>query len=171
MKTASLAAKTAKALTGTGPVASFIRFVGCGGGVTLASSAALVALTGVVPFLVANVVVTIVSTIATTELHARVSFRSDRRGWRTHLKSAGTAAASFVFTSAAMLILHALVVAPGVLLEQGVYLATCGLAGIGRFVVLRVVVFASRGKTVPSAPVRVAVADAGVERAAVVMAA
>ncbi|NUU20215.1 MAG: hypothetical protein HOV68_01680 [Streptomycetaceae bacterium] len=121
-----------------------MRFVVCGGGVTLAASALLVAMTNVMPFAVANAIVTVVSTVVTTELHARVSFRSDERGWRTHLKSAGTVAVSFAFTTAAMMLLHMLAAAPGVLLEQAVYLGACGLAGIGRFVVLRLVVFASR---------------------------
>lgn len=150
---------TAKAATGNGPLASFLRFVVCGGGVTLVSSGVLVMMTAVLPFFVANAIVTVVSTIVTTELHARVSFRSDERGWRTHLKSAGTVAVSFLFTTAAVTSLHLLVADAGILLEQAVYLGATGLAGIGRFAVLRLVVFAQR----PAAPSTVATGATGAE--------
>jgi putative flippase GtrA len=140
MKASSLAAKAA---TATGPVAAFARFVMCGGGVTLAASGALIPLGAVMPFAVANALVTAVSTVVTTELHARVSFRSPERGWRVHLKSALTVLVSFLATTAAMLLLHAIVAAPGVLVEQATYLGACALTGIGRFVVLRLVVFAA----------------------------
>lgn len=159
MTTASSAAKAAA--TAPGPVAAFIRFVACGGGVTLSASGLLVLMTGLMPFLVANAVVTVVSTIVTTELHARVTFRSAERGWRVHLKSAGTVAVGFLVTTAAMTALDALVANPGVLVEQAVYLTACGLTGIGRFVVLRVMVFASR-KPVDAQPVDVAVRETAV---------
>ncbi|MGA4541011.1 GtrA family protein [Uniformispora flossi] len=142
MKTASLTAKAAEAATGTGSAAAFARFVVCGGGVTLAGSAVLVPASAAMPFAVANALVTVVSTVVTTELHARVSFRSAERGWRPHLKSALTVLASFLVTTAAMLGLHAWAAHPGVLAEQATYLGACGLAGIGRFAVLRLLVFA-----------------------------
>jgi putative flippase GtrA len=165
MTTASFAAKAA---TGSGPVAAFVRFVVCGGGVTLAASALLLLVSGPVPFVVANALVTVVSTVVTTELHARVSFRSEQRGWRCHLKSAGTVAVSYLFTTAAVMVLHLLVAAPGVLVEQAVYLGACGLAGIGRFVVLRLVVFASGAAGAAGA---VSAAERELSRGSVVMAA
>ncbi|MCF2526574.1 hypothetical protein [Yinghuangia soli] len=127
-----------------GPLASFLRFVLCGGGVTVAASFVLALMSGAMPFFAANIVVTIVSTVVTTELHARVSFRSAERGWGVHVKSAGTVAVSFAFTTAAVMVLHLFAAAPGMLTEQAVYLAACGLAGLGRFVVLRVMVFAAK---------------------------
>lgn len=160
MKTSSLA----KAASATGSVAAFARFVVCGGGVTVAAAAALPPLSAAVPFAVANALVTVVSTVVTTELHARVSFRSAERGWRVHLKSALTVLVSFLVTTAAMLLLHALVPAPGLWAEQGTYLGACALTGIGRFVVLRLVVFAAR-------PAETRVREAELPRTAVAMAA
>lgn len=56
-----------------------------------------------------------------------------------------------------MLILQQVVASPGALLEQVVYLSASALAGVARFVVLRLVVFAhSRAQaavTVPAATV------------------
>lgn len=168
MTNASAAAKAAA--TARGPVAAFIRFVVCGGGVTLAASGLLVLMTGFMPFFAANAVVTVVSTVVTTELHARVTFRSAERGWGVHLKSAGTVAVGFLVTTAAMALLHTLVASPGVLTEQAVYLSACGLAGIGRFVVLRVAVFAGR-KAAGPAPREAAVIAADLPRASVAVAA
>ncbi|MGW0660246.1 GtrA family protein [Streptodolium elevatio] len=148
MTNAPAAAKAAAPTRG--PVAAFIRFVVCGGGVTLAASGLLVLLTGLMPFFAANAIVTVVSTIVTTELHARVTFRSAERGWGVHLKSAGTVAVGLLVTTAATAVLHALVADPGVLVEQAVYLSACGLTGIGRFVVLRILVFASRKQAEPA---------------------
>ncbi|WP_436771887.1 GtrA family protein [Yinghuangia sp. YIM S09857] len=168
MTNASAAAKAAA--TARGPVAAFIRFVVCGGGVTLAASGLLVLMTGLMPFFAANAVVTVVSTVVTTELHARVTFRSAERGWGVHLKSAGTVAVGFLVTTAAMAVLHMLAATPGILVEQAVYLSACGLAGIGRFVVLRVVVFAGRNAVGPT-PREAAVIAADLPRASVVVAA
>ncbi|MFF4166495.1 hypothetical protein [Streptomyces sp. NPDC001741] len=123
-------------------VAAFVRFVVCGGGVGLASSAALVLLAGHLPLVVANAVITVVSTVIATELHSRVSFRSERRGWRVHLQSGLTVAVSYVFTTAALLVLHAVQSSPSALVEQTVYLSASAVAGVGRFALLRIVVFA-----------------------------
>lgn len=54
--------------------AAFLRFAVCGGGVGLASSGVLMALSGPVPFALANAVVTVASTVLATELHARFTF-------------------------------------------------------------------------------------------------
>jgi putative flippase GtrA len=149
-------------------VAAFARFVVCGGGVGLASSGALVLLDGTMPMMVANALITVVSTLLATELHGRVSFRSDRGGWRVHLQSALTVAVCYAFTTAALLALHAVQANPSVVTEQAVYLSASALAGVGRFVVLRAVVFADerrdrRGRRVRRTP---ALAKASVTMAA-----
>ncbi|MCX5415289.1 hypothetical protein [Streptomyces sp. NBC_00059] len=123
-------------------VTAFLRFVVCGGGVGLASSGALVLLGAHVPLVVANAVITVVGTVIATELHSRISFRTNRGGWRVHLQSGLTVAVSYVFTTGALLVLHAMQSAPSALVEQSVYLSASAVAGIGRFALLRVVVFA-----------------------------
>ncbi|MFD4525408.1 GtrA family protein [Streptomyces sp. NPDC058470] len=127
-----------------GPLASFARFVLCGGGVGLLSSAAVALLAGALPWVVANALVTVASTLLCTELHARFTFGSGRRaGWRRHWQSAGSAVGAYAVTSAAMLVLHLMQSSPGMLTEQIVYLSASGLAGVGRFLVLRLFVFAA----------------------------
>jgi putative flippase GtrA len=156
-----------------GPVAAFIRFVVCGGGVTLLSSAVLLLAAGHAPFAAANAVVTAASTLLATELHHRFTFNSrpgkgssdfssDRHGagiatagfagWRIHAKSALTLLVAYLFTTAAVLLLGAAHPHPSPLLAQAVYLAASGLAGTGRFLVLRLVVFARRPATASPAP-------------------
>ncbi|MDF9813946.1 GtrA family protein [Streptomyces sp. SPB162] len=130
---------------GTGPVAAFVRFVVCGGGVGLLSSAVLLLLTGSLPLVLANALVTVASTLLATELHGRFTFRAGRARLGDHVKSGLTAAICYLFTTAALLVLHAIHPHPSALLEQGVYLSASGLAGVGRFIVLRVVVFAKGG--------------------------
>ncbi|MFD5181014.1 hypothetical protein ACFWM1_34755 [Nocardia sp. NPDC058379] len=134
--------------TATGPIAAFARFVACGGGLGLASSVAVAQLACVLPWAVANAVVTIVSTLLGTVLHALITFGGHTLpGWREHWQSAGSAAAAYAVTSAAMFALFAVQAAPGALTEQVVYLSASGLAGVGRFLVLRMVVFADRRPT------------------------
>ncbi|MFI6725802.1 hypothetical protein [Streptomyces atratus] len=128
-------------------VAAFVRFVVCGGGVGLASSGALVLLSDRIPTAVANALVTVVSTVIATELHGRVSFRSERKGWGVHLQSGVTVAVSYAFTTGALLCLYAVRSEPSALVEQTVYLSASALAGIGRFALLRVVVFGDRKQT------------------------
>ncbi|MFB7214249.1 GtrA family protein [Streptomyces sp. NPDC056255] len=123
---------------------AFTRFVVCGGGVGLASSAAVVLLSARMPMAVANALVTVVSTVVATELHRRISFRSERRGWGVHLQSGATVAVSYAFTTGALLCLFAVQPAPSHLLAQTVYLSASALAGVGRFVLLRVFVFGNR---------------------------
>jgi putative flippase GtrA len=138
-------------------IAAFVRFVVCGGGVGLASSGALVLLHDRMPLAVANALVTVVSTLIATELHGRVSFRSERGGWGVHLQSGLTVLVSYAFTTGALLGLYAVQSAPPVLTEQAVYLSASALAGIGRFAVLRLVVFAERPVPAGSALSRAAV--------------
>ncbi|GCD97989.1 hypothetical protein [Embleya hyalina] len=138
----------------SGPIAAFARFVVFGGGTGIASSGALVVLSGTMPIAVANAFVTVVSTVAATELHSRFTFGGGRAGLRAHGQSALSALAAYLVTTAAMLGLHAAAPGAGVLVEQGVYLGASGLAGIGRFVVLRLFVFARpAARPRPAAPV------------------
>lgn len=136
-----------------GPLASFARFVVFGGGVGLLSGLAVPMLAGLMPWVVANALITIASTLLCTELHARFTFGSGRRaGWRQHWQSAGSATAAYAVTCAAIFVLHLVQSSPGMLTEQIVYLSASGLAGIGRFVVLRLFVFAT-GRNRTTAPV------------------
>lgn len=126
-----------------GAFASFARFVLCGGGVGVASSFAVAALASWVPWALANALITVVSTLLATELHARFTFGAGGRATgRQHAQSAGSAAAAYAVTCLAMLSLQLLVAAPGAVLEQVVYLSASALAGVARFAVLRLVVFA-----------------------------
>lgn len=139
--------QTTRELPGsTGPLASFVRFVACGGGIGVLSGGAVALLAALLPWAVANAVVTVVSTVVATELHARFTFGAGRRaGRREHVQAAGSAAAAYGVTCAAMAVLHLVHAAPGVLLEQAVYLSAAAAAGVGRFVVLRVFVFGAKG--------------------------
>lgn len=146
-----------------GAVTAFARFVLCGGGVGLASSFAVAALASWMPWAFANALITVVSTLLATELHARFTFGSGGRAtWSQHAQSAGSAAAAYAVTCVAMLVLHQLVAAPDALLQQVVYLSASALAGVARFGVLRLVVFARNrsGTAVPGNPVRATVARA-----------
>ncbi|MFJ9742881.1 GtrA family protein [Streptomyces sp. NPDC101166] len=152
------------------PTASgaFARFVLCGGGVGLASSFAVAALSARLPWAVANALVTVASTLLATELHARFTFGGGRRAtWRQHVQSAGSAAAAYAVTCLAMLVLRQVVETPDVMLDQIVYLSASALAGGARFVVLRLVVFARRRpQAAAAARVRPAVRTVAVRDAA-----
>lgn len=125
-----------------GACTAFSRFVLCGGGVGVASSFAVAALTSWIPWALANALITVVSTLLATELQARFTFGAGGRATgRQHAQSAGSAAAAYAVTCLAMLVLQQMVVAPGVVLEQIVYLSASALAGVARFAVLRLVVF------------------------------
>lgn len=139
-----------------GAFGAFARFVFCGGGVGLASSFAVAALASWIPWGLANALITAVSTLLATELHARFTFGAGGHAtWRQHVQSAGSAAAAFSVTCMAMLVLQHLVAAPGAVLEQVVYLSASALAGVARFAVLRLVVFA-RNRSQTAATVRTA---------------
>ncbi|MEU9666163.1 hypothetical protein AB0E25_11315 [Streptomyces bobili] len=134
---------TATPSTTPGPLASFVRFVVCGGGVGLLSGAAVPLLATLMPWALANAVITVASTLVCTELHALFTFGTGRRaGWRRHLQSAGSATAAYGVTCAAVFGLYALQSSPGLLTQQAVYLGAAALAGTGRFLVLRLFVFA-----------------------------
>lgn len=137
-----------------GTLASFVRFVVCGGGVGLLAGAVVPLLATAMPWALANALITVASTVLCTELHALFTFGTGRRaGLRRHLQSAGSATAAYLVTTAAMLILHAVQPSPTLLREQAVYLTASGLAGIGRFLVLRLFVFAERQKDAAPVPV------------------
>ncbi|MGW7276307.1 GtrA family protein [Streptomyces sp. NPDC054864] len=126
-----------------GALAAFARFTLCGGGVGLASSFAVTALASSIPWTLANALITAVSTLLATELHARFTFGAGAHATRRqHVQSAGSAAAAYAATSLAMVALHHLTSDPAAMLEQGVYLTASALAGLARFALLRLVVFA-----------------------------
>ncbi|MFJ1972794.1 GtrA family protein [Streptomyces sp. NPDC087903] len=139
--------------TAPGPLASFIRFVGCGGGVGILSSAAVPLLATQMTWALANAVITVASTLLCTELHALITFGTGRRaGWRRHLQSAGSATAAYLVTCAAMFLLHAVRPSPGMAWEQTTYLGAAALAGVGRFLLLRLFVFSGRPTRSGSTP-------------------
>ncbi|MFD5724338.1 hypothetical protein [Streptomyces sp. NPDC127036] len=122
---------------------AFARFTLLGGTVGLASSLAVAALATQLPWGLANALVTVLSTLLATDLHARFSFGAGTRATgRQHLQSAGSAAAAFALTCTATFVLHQLVATPGAMLDQSVYLIASACAGLARFAVLRLVVFA-----------------------------
>lgn len=123
--------------------AAFCRFAGLGSAVTLAASAALVLLSRWMPWTAANALTTLVSTVAATELHARVSFGGGRPGPAGHLRSAATVVLGWLTTSAAVAALAALRPGAGVVAQQTVYLSATALAGVGRYLLLRSAVFAA----------------------------
>ncbi|MFF5495721.1 hypothetical protein [Streptomyces aquilus] len=139
---------------GAGAFASFVRFVVCGGGVGLLAGATVPLLAALMPWALANAVITVASTLLCTELHALFTFGTGRRaGLRRHLQSAGSATVAYGVTCAAMVVLHAVAASPGLPWEQAVYLGASGLAGIGRFLVLRLCVFTG-GRAEKEVPVR-----------------
>jgi putative flippase GtrA len=135
---------------------SFARFVLLGGGVGLASSAAVPLVATLMPWVAANALITVASTLLCTELHARFTFGAGRRAqWHEHLQSAGSATAAYLVTSAAILVLHVVQPSASMRWEQAVYLSASGLAGTGRFLVLRLYVFAcGRSSSPPSRSMR-----------------
>jgi hypothetical protein len=71
-------------------------------------------------------------------------------GLAGHLKSAATMALGWLITSAAVGSLDALRPGAGLVLQQTVYLSATALVGIGRYLVLRLVVFAQRAPQPPT---------------------
>ncbi|WP_327257586.1 hypothetical protein [Streptomyces sp. NBC_01244] len=140
----------------SGAFTAFSRFVLCGGGVGVASSFAVAGLASWIPWILANALITVVSTLLATELHARFTFGAGGRAtWRQHAQSAGSAAAAYAVTCAAMLVLRQIEASPSAVREQVVYLSASALAGAARFAVLRLVVFAQH-RTQSASAVRTA---------------
>lgn len=76
--------------TAPGAFTAFARFVLCGGAVGLASSFAVAALAARIPWILANALITVLSTLLATELHARFTFGAGNRATRRqHTQSAG----------------------------------------------------------------------------------
>nr|WSW69078.1 hypothetical protein OG461_24395 [Streptomyces sp. NBC_00995] len=145
-----------------GTLAAFTRFVLCGGGVGIAAGFAVAGLASWVPWALANAVITAASTLLGTELHARFTFGAGSRAtWRQHGQSAGSAAAAYGVTCGAMFVLQWWVASPGAVLEQVVYLSASALAGVARFAVLRLVVFARNRSVAAAAAGPVRAADEG----------
>ncbi|MFI0084790.1 hypothetical protein [Streptomyces bobili] len=125
-----------------GAVTAFARFALLGGGVGITSGFAVAALAAWIPWVLANALITVASTLLATELHARFTFGVGRPATRRqHAQSARSAAAAYTLTCVAMLVLQQLVAAPGALLQHAVYLSASALAGVARFAVLRLAVF------------------------------
>jgi putative flippase GtrA len=137
-------------MTGSGPVAAFLRFVLFGGGVTLLGSGALLLVGDRVPLALANAAVTVATTVLATELHGRFTFRRGRAGWSDHCASGLTVLLSYLFTTGALLTFDAWHPGGGALLRQGVYLSASGAAGFARFLLLRYVVFAQPSQSAPA---------------------
>jgi putative flippase GtrA len=141
-----MAARTERNGSGIGSTAAvpaFVRFVVFGGGVTLLGSVALLLVGDRIPLALATAVVTVATTVLATELHCRFTFRRGRASWSDHCASGLTVLMSYLFTTGALVAFDTLHPHSGALLRQGVYLAASGLAGVGRFVLLRLVVFAN----------------------------
>lgn len=137
------------------PLASFARFVVCGGGVGLVAGATVPLLAYSMPWALANALITVASTLLCTELHALFTFGTGRRpGLRRHVQSGGSAAVAYAVTSLAILVLHRVEPSPTLLWEQTVYLTASALAGVGRFLVLRLFVFAGEGEARREIPTR-----------------
>ncbi|MER5945375.1 hypothetical protein ABT127_04875 [Streptomyces sp. NPDC001904] len=138
--------------TAPGAFVAFARFVVCGGGVGVASSFAVTVVADRLPWALANALVTVVSTVLATELHARFTFGAGgRASRRQHVQSAGSAAGAYLVTCLAVAGLRHLVDAPGAALEQAVYLSASALTGVARFAVLRLVTFARDRAQAPAA--------------------
>ncbi|GAA4020308.1 hypothetical protein GCM10022384_70940 [Streptomyces marokkonensis] len=134
--------KTASA--GPGPAAPLIRFAVSGGGVGVLSSLAVPLLATTLPWALSNAIVTTLSTLLCTELHARFTFATGRAaGRREHWQCTASATAAYLATGTAVHLLHLVQPSAGLLTEQAVYLAASGLAGTGRFLLLRHYVFTS----------------------------
>ncbi|WP_328952911.1 GtrA family protein [Kitasatospora purpeofusca] len=166
-----MAAERRRERVEVGGLVAFARFVVCGGGVGVAASFAVAALAAwlpQVPWVLVNALVTVVSTLLATELHARFTFGAGGHAtWRQHVQSAGSAAAAYAVTCSAVLVLHQVVARPGAVTEQAVYLSASALAGVARFAVLRLVVFARTrsGAAAAARPLNVTVARASIAAA------
>ncbi|MFJ1582859.1 hypothetical protein ACIOC1_06060 [Streptomyces sp. NPDC088197] len=125
----------------TAALASFVRFVLCGGGVTVLASGVLLLIGDSVPLALSNAVVTIGSTVLATELHGRFTFGRGGATWSDHCACALTVLLSYLFTTGALLAYASVYPSGDALTRQGVYIAASALAGLGRFLLLRLVVF------------------------------
>ncbi|MHC3475039.1 GtrA domain-containing protein [Streptomyces sp. 7R007] len=131
------------------PFVSFLRFVVYGGSVGLVCGPSVALLALLMPWPMANAIVTVTSTLLCTEIHARFTFRTGRRaGCRQHWQSATSAAAAYATTSTAVFLLHTVEPSAGVLWEQSVYFGASACTAVGRFLVLLLFVFTIRNGTI-----------------------
>lgn len=121
---------------------SLARFAVVGGSTTALYALLYLAAVEVLPAHPANAAAMVVSTVVSTEWHRRWTFRSDRGGLRTHLQAGLVTTVTYAMTSSALVLLEA--VSPGA--EEGAQVAAIvtasAVAGLLRFVALRVWVFA-----------------------------
>lgn len=93
----------------------------------------------------ANVVATVMTTLANTEFHRRVTFANSASSpFRRHLQSALTLLFYATYGSVALLALRALVGTPSAATEAVALMAGSTVGGVSRFVLLRWWVFAKR---------------------------
>ena len=152
--------------SGTGPAAAFIRFVVCGGGVTLLGSGALLLVGDRAPS---------PSPMPSSPSPPPCSPPSCTGGspsaaagpaGATTARARLTVLLSYLFTTGALLAFDAVHPAGGALLRQGVYLAASGAAGVARFLLLRRL-FTPAAPAAPAVPGPAAPAGLGRDRVAV----
>jgi glycosyltransferase involved in cell wall biosynthesis len=104
------------------------------------------------PLLAANLGALILTTLLNTEANRRFTFPSTRtlaRRARVHGQGLIVFAVYYLFTSAALLVLHACAATPSRLLELSVLLGSSALGTAGRFVLLRRWIFKPRSNPEP----------------------
>lgn len=147
MPTSEASAGTDDSAPGTRPVkraswASFARFVTVGGATTALTAGLFLALDEGLPIVAANLLSMVVGTIAANELHARWTFRSPKRGLRMHTEAGFTTLITYTLSSGSLYALERLEPEASSLVKIGVQIGATAVAGIVRYVVLLVWVFA-----------------------------
>ncbi|GAA1603757.1 glycosyltransferase [Kribbella hippodromi] len=92
------------------------------------------------PLLTANLGALVLTTLLNTEANRRFTFAGTHTGpgrTRVHLQGLAVFGLYYLFTSAALLVLHVCAAAPSRLLELSVLLVSSGLGTAGRFLLLR----------------------------------
>jgi putative flippase GtrA len=92
----------------------------------------------------ANLVAMVISTVVSTEWHRRWTFRSPRSGLRTHLRAGLVTTVTYAMTSAALVVLARVDPDAEEIVQVAALVAATTLAGLLRFAVLRLWVFASQ---------------------------
>ena len=96
--------------------------------------------------LLANLVALVITTLLNTEANRRFTFLSARgsSSARVHAQGLLVFACYYAFSSAALLVLHAIVARPSTMLELGVLLGAYLIGTAGRFLLLRTWVFSTK---------------------------
>jgi putative flippase GtrA len=98
--------------------------------------------------LLANLVALVLTTLLNTEANRRFTFLSARgSSARIHAQGLIVFVFYYAFTSAALLVLHAVVARPSTVLELGVLLGAYLLGTAGRFLLLRTWIFSTAENT------------------------